>query len=548
MASDGSRAGMALLAAALLAVVASSAPAAADLSTENIYAPTNAGLKPQRLQTFGRMHYYQLADNPRGTLVTFHGCGRSARAFFPYDPDNCPECLGFPEHVAHTKQALALGYSLLAMEPQDNRHLCWSSSEQGYFVDDRSKVVMTITKFLIEQGLTQLPVYLLGTSSGGTMVLKQMQTVEELARKNGVDLVKEPQEGDPFVLRIAGIISEESVPDPFPAEDDGGGLKYPSQPPTIFIAMERGKSLGNAPRVVDFLRSHGVPSGFIESPIRRVVPTFLSDRIPVISPEQSAALVAGMQEIGMVDADGWLLGDPDTNKPTSLNTSSPAYKWVPRLRAALPWLRPNSRTMSLAYRTSLIQQALNVAWARHDAVADYLTVCLRWLEQRGEADLSELLDKYTVPNGNLTALTIRGLDDGQGSDSSGSAEGPAAGPAEPGTAAGAPAPAPADASSAAPKTAPVPGPATLDALAAQVSEAQRLVGQLAAAGVALNRADLAPVAAVQTALAKMDGGGQQVAAASIQSDLGAATLGDALVEVLGRLQALVAQLREQHAQ
>lgn len=62
------------------------------------------------------------------------------------------------------------------------------------------------------------------------------------------------------------------------------------------------------------------------------------------------------------------------------NTSSPAYRWVPRLRAVLPWLRPASRTMSLAYRTSLIQQALNVAWARHDAVAG---------EQQGAGQLNE---------------------------------------------------------------------------------------------------------------------------------------------------------------
>lgn len=65
----------------------------------------------------------------------------------------------------------------------------------------------TITQFLTEHGLTRLPVYLLGTSSGGTMALKLMQTLEEAARKAGVDLRKQPQEGDPFVLRIAGIIS-----------------------------------------------------------------------------------------------------------------------------------------------------------------------------------------------------------------------------------------------------------------------------------------------------------------------------------------------------
>lgn len=61
----------------------------------------------------------------------------------------------------------------------------------------------------------------------------------------------------------------------------------------------------------------------LQSPIRQVPPTFLSDRIPVISPDQSAALVGGMQQIGMLDAEGWLLGDPDTNKPASLVSEHP---------------------------------------------------------------------------------------------------------------------------------------------------------------------------------------------------------------------------------
>ena len=38
---------------------------------------------------------------------------------------------GFPEHVSQTKQALALGYAVLALDPLDFRHLCWSSSDRG---------------------------------------------------------------------------------------------------------------------------------------------------------------------------------------------------------------------------------------------------------------------------------------------------------------------------------------------------------------------------------------------------------------------------------
>jgi hypothetical protein len=52
----------------------------------------------------------------------------------------------------------------------------------------------------------------------------------------------------------------------------------------------------------------------LQSPVRQVVPSYFSDRSPVISPRQSAAIVAGLQEIGMVDAEGWLLADPEQNK------------------------------------------------------------------------------------------------------------------------------------------------------------------------------------------------------------------------------------------
>lgn len=37
-------------------------------------------------------------------LVMFHGCYHDASGSWPYDPVHCPECLGLPEEVAHTKQ------------------------------------------------------------------------------------------------------------------------------------------------------------------------------------------------------------------------------------------------------------------------------------------------------------------------------------------------------------------------------------------------------------------------------------------------------------
>ena len=48
----------------------------------------------------------------------------------------------------------------------------------------------------------------------------------------------------------------------------------------------------------------------LQSPIRTIVPTFLSDRSPVISVTQSQHIVAGLQQIGLVDANGQLTADP----------------------------------------------------------------------------------------------------------------------------------------------------------------------------------------------------------------------------------------------
>jgi hypothetical protein len=91
------RAALLLLAAAAVAAAAAGAapaPAPADPSAPVHDAPTNRGLKPQRWYMFDRWHYYQVPEDPVGTLVIFHGCGRYSKAFFPWHPVDCPECLG----------------------------------------------------------------------------------------------------------------------------------------------------------------------------------------------------------------------------------------------------------------------------------------------------------------------------------------------------------------------------------------------------------------------------------------------------------------------
>lgn len=52
----------------------------------------------------------------------------------------CPGAAGWPEYLAQTKQALARGYNVLALQ-SNSPSGCWSSSNsQPGFVDDRVDV------------------------------------------------------------------------------------------------------------------------------------------------------------------------------------------------------------------------------------------------------------------------------------------------------------------------------------------------------------------------------------------------------------------------
>lgn len=57
---------LALAAAAVAGVASDSWRASVE------HADSNKGLKPQRLEAFNRMHYFQLAEEAIGTLVSLH--------------------------------------------------------------------------------------------------------------------------------------------------------------------------------------------------------------------------------------------------------------------------------------------------------------------------------------------------------------------------------------------------------------------------------------------------------------------------------------------
>ena len=185
-----------------------------------------------------------------------------------------------------------------------------------------------------------------------------------------------------------------------------------------------------------------------------MTPGFLAQRSPAITPENSAAIVGALRDIGLLDKEGWLRADP---KQFDNKWVKAAFGWDAKLRRELPWLAGDRLpALNLDIRRSHIMQALNCAYARHENVAgarrggragrqggapgdcrlplpasarpspartgrtssprlpspspspaDYLVPSLMWLEARGTRSIDWLVRQYAVPHANLAALTAR---------------------------------------------------------------------------------------------------------------------------------------------
>lgn len=232
------------LAAVLLA--AAWAPAAAEVD-----------LIPQRRNLRGHDSYYQIPDNPVGLVFLAHGCAHSASDFWPTS-EACPECRGLPMEVAHTKQALARGYAVLAVNSADRDIKCF------VWWNDNIDVAAILNEFRARHGLAGKPLYAVGVSSGGAFVLKL-----------------------PRLTQIDGIVSEAISVNPL---DWGAANVQPYFPPTVYLRMP--KDVKTATRIdqdVAALTMLGRPSAVI---------TVTHPRPPRLRPEEAAPGVGLWRHLG----------------------------------------------------------------------------------------------------------------------------------------------------------------------------------------------------------------------------------------------------------
>ena len=67
----------------------------------------------------------------KGLLFLAHGCNHGAIDFWPQSP-RCAQCIGLPEEVRITKEALQAGWAVVAMSSSDRiGSRCWNFDIDG---------------------------------------------------------------------------------------------------------------------------------------------------------------------------------------------------------------------------------------------------------------------------------------------------------------------------------------------------------------------------------------------------------------------------------
>jgi hypothetical protein len=324
---------------------------------------TNVGLKPSLFKAYGRTHYFQLpSGKARGTLLVLPGCSRWGPGFWPYHPQECRECVGLTEDVAHTKQALARGYAILVAWPVDRAYpgqMCWSAR------DDGGTLPRILVDFLEAHGLRKQPVAVMGASSGGGVALK----LQGMLDAQGVG------------VKLSGVLAEVAtnleVPDYAPRQKH--------HPPTAWVSMSYPNEIKKATaRVADYKKY--APAAMVVSGVKKVTPTYFSDRHPRMTPVQSAELVAALKAVGVLAPGGTFTVDLQEDD----------RRWVKKLRDSLPWMNNRPAYVMGPVKKSAIWQAMKVAQAGHEHVCDYLTAALMWFEGGGKPSFEDLVAKYRV--------------------------------------------------------------------------------------------------------------------------------------------------------
>ena len=284
---------------------------------------------------------FATSSTPKGMLVLFHGCHHDAGTFFACEGG----CVGLPEERTIVLEAHANRLTTLAIS---SRGICWAPI-------DASPAVGIIQDMRKRLGLSDLPLFGLGISSGGSFLSK--------------DLL--PQLG-PMSMSAASL------------QISNAGLRIlPAVLPAFeFVTMPRDQALeGAVSSTVSILKEKGVSvkkrSCF---PLSLTAPYFFAERTRFaykpVTEVQSAAIVATLKEGGLLDSEGFLLFDPARHKD-----------WMEALLGV-----PVLSDLGMGDNDSALGQVMSVAFGQHKSCATDIEATFRFfwanVEGRKQTNIS----------------------------------------------------------------------------------------------------------------------------------------------------------------
>ncbi|EFN51328.1 hypothetical protein CHLNCDRAFT_55184 [Chlorella variabilis] len=337
----------ALAALALLPLALAGAPADASLNAAGLPLMT-----PTSASAANHTYYFEIPIDPVGLLVMLHRCGRSAEDFWP-PSGACPECIGMPEAVSISRQALARGYALLAIN-SFNRTVgslgrCWS------LATDALPVRELVTAFRQLHGLADLPLFVTGCSSGGLLALR----LPSFMALDGI-------------MPVAIGLDLDSFPPNLPRQNH-------TYPPVAYFHFSRDNTTTTqVEAMVEFSQAAGLPASQVTVQPSQFTPDFFSQRDPLI---RHAGATRRMPRAG----EGW------TEEVSTVELRQEVERVAEAAGAVSSYCVAESGdgtaadlTPDLLYHHVL--EELGVAWAEHTNLGDYTAATLVWLERCGTGE------------------------------------------------------------------------------------------------------------------------------------------------------------------
>ncbi|KAK9824232.1 hypothetical protein WJX72_008793 [[Myrmecia] bisecta] len=282
---------------------------------------------------------------PAALLLLFHGCSRSPLDWFVSQP-GCKACLGYPEELVVTRLAAARGFTSVAFSSSNTAHRCWDAHRPPESSHDIKQVVRVLQTLQTREHWECLPIYALGASSGGHMVLM-------LA----------------FRIAFKGIACQIMAIDPRVFEQQPRAWGDPrnsfTYPPCMFIHMPRDVHTAAGVKAdIRAMQKKGIHVGELLAGPLPLTPDLITSRFHDLEQGAAAAIVHALRHATLLDAAGYFISDPRQTAP----------QWQALVRTKVP------ATESL--HMDLLAELFNFAYASHELTSQFMAATLDWW-QRG---------------------------------------------------------------------------------------------------------------------------------------------------------------------